>query len=72
VSCEFHCWMSFSPDAAMLLGGGMVILICTRNTQPNIYKAGGGREECIGTRLSLRLAPMTGGRMAQARIFPTS
>jgi hypothetical protein len=47
----------------------MVIFICTRNTELNTYKAGGGRGECIGTRLSLRSAPMTGGRTAQARIF---
>jgi hypothetical protein len=52
-----------------LLGGGMVIFICSRNTELNTYKAGGGRGECIGTRLSLRSAPMTGGRTAQARIF---
>jgi hypothetical protein len=47
----------------------MVIFICTRNTELNTYEAGGGRGECIGTRLSLRSAPMTGGRTAQARIF---
>jgi hypothetical protein len=47
----------------------MVILICTRNTELNTYKAGGGRRECTGIRLSLRSAPMTGGRTAQARIF---
>jgi hypothetical protein len=44
----------------------------TSNTQLNTLKAVGGRRECICTGFSLRLALMTGGRTAQARIFSPS
>jgi hypothetical protein len=62
---------SLSPccEARVVLGGGMVILKSTRNTQLNTSQAGRGRGECIGTCLSLKSAPMTGGRTAQARSF---